>query len=552
MHNTEPQHRLRIVALVAAVFVSYSLLHVPIPGVNEPHYLCKSRASVDSAWCSGDFFLQSPGAHSVFFAIVGPFTNWLSLDAVVVVGRIVSLTLLAVGWEMIGCRIGLCIRGCVLSAAILCGVAMTGNLSGEWLVGGFESKVPCYSFVLMSIAVWMDAWRLRQPSKYLRSGLLCGGAIALHPVAGGWLGIAIVLAELLLSSFGHGKTEKVRPRGRSCFLRDGVVFCASAFVVSLPGVWPAMAMLLNNDVSSQDQHRANLIQIYWRLAHHLDPMKFPPTAWIHATILLAVTSTAWILLRRNLATQSLDASDVDVRETQHVNWVALLSILVAGVVIAGAGIAAGYRTGLVKEMPFVELRTLVLKLYPFRFLDALLPIIASMAVAALVESSLVSSRRWRLTLVLTTAVGVIGCAWLTRPAAPSGYSADSFANWKVACHWLQNETSSDSLIFSPRESFGLKWYAERAEYVCFKDCPQDAGGILEWNRRLWKIHDWSETAYDDSVFDNHDLATLHDLTGVTHILTNRLGPFESSPLFTSGQWQIYKVPVPVQTPERTR
>lgn len=38
------------------------------------------------------------------------------------------------------------------------------------------------------------------------------------------------------------------------------------------------------------------------------------------------------------------------------------------------------------------------------------------------------------------------------------------------------ESATNALILTPRKS-AFKWMAERAEYVCYKDCPQDAAGI---------------------------------------------------------------------------
>ena len=129
-----------------------------------------------------------------------------------------------------------------------------------------------------------------------------------------------------------------------------------------------------------------------------------------------------------------------------------------------------------------------------------------------------------------------------RPSAPSAYSTKSFAEWKVACQWLSENTAEDCLIWGPRESFGLKWFANRAEYICFKDCHQDAAGIVEWNRRLWKIFYWSEAAYSDQMFDDSDLRALRKLTNVDYVMTRQLGPFESEPVYQNSIWRIYEVP----------
>ena len=77
--------------VIAALFFGVSLLSSAIPGINEPHYLCKARAFDDPEWCTRDFFLASANAHYCFFAVTGFLTRWLSLDAIALLGRSVSV-----------------------------------------------------------------------------------------------------------------------------------------------------------------------------------------------------------------------------------------------------------------------------------------------------------------------------------------------------------------------------------------------------------------------------------------------------------------------------
>ena len=44
----------------------------PVPDVNETAYLTKARHFTDPAWCQGDFFLETPDAHGVFYLLMGP------------------------------------------------------------------------------------------------------------------------------------------------------------------------------------------------------------------------------------------------------------------------------------------------------------------------------------------------------------------------------------------------------------------------------------------------------------------------------------------------
>ena len=50
----------------------------PAPDVNETAYLTKARHYADPAWGSGDFFLETPDAHGVFYLLMGPLAAAVS------------------------------------------------------------------------------------------------------------------------------------------------------------------------------------------------------------------------------------------------------------------------------------------------------------------------------------------------------------------------------------------------------------------------------------------------------------------------------------------
>ena len=529
-----------VLACVSVVFIAASLLSVPIPGINEPHYLCKARAFADSDWCSGDFFLQSANAHYVFFWVTGPLTELFSLPVVAAIGRVLSLMILAVGWTMCGRRLSLSAAAIVVSAAAFCGIALTGNLSGEWVIGGYEGKVPAYGFALSGVAFWFDARRYQLFRKYVLAGTFCGLSVALHPVVGLWFCIGIALCEIAFQVISAFRPPTDRP-GRSWlrFFLDGLSFTAASIVLALPGLVPAAQMVLSTDLPVKDLNRANYIQMYWRLAHHLDPSTFPVRAWAHTAVLIAtIVLLLRIAKRVNRSMCSQASGEVD---TPQRCWRSILMLLGSGGLIVFAGVVVGWHSEPILKTEGWEWRANVLKFYPFRFFDALLPMTVAFSLGLvftrLTEGLRVTARM--VPAVVCVAI-VLAAASEVRPSAPPGYSPDSFDEWKDACRWIRTNTPTNALVYGPREGFGFNWYAERAQYVCFKDCPQDAPGILEWNRRLWNIHGWSEKAYKDQKYDAADTRKLFDQFGVTHILTRKLGPFDAEPVYQNHVWRIYE------------
>ena len=133
---------------------------------------------------------------------------------------------------------------------------------------------------------------------------------------------------------------------------------------------------------------------------------------------------------------------------------------------------------------------------------------------------------------------VLSAAFLGRSNSPSGYSDDAYIQWQEGCEWIRDNTAAGSLIHTPRESVAFKWLAERAEYVCYKDCPQDAAGILEWHRRLETVA-WLDPNQMEDRPTRHDMRRLLEDTGVTHVITRWFTVDGLVPVFENPTWRVY-------------
>jgi hypothetical protein len=56
-------------------------------------------------------------------------------------------------------------------------------------------------------------------------------------------------------------------------------------------------------------------------------------------------------------------------------------------------------------------------------------------------------------------------------------------NWRRVCEWCGENTPADSLFLTPYGQQTFNWYSNRAEWFSWKHAPQDAAGLIEWNRR---------------------------------------------------------------------
>lgn len=504
-------------------FLSFSFCHAPIPGVNEPHYLTKSLHAWDATWCQGDFFLESSNAHLVFYRTVGALTLVTSFATSAMIGRVLAYGLLALAWQQ------LCTQlthdrwsGCV-SGAVFLMLASIGNFSGEWLVGGVEAKVFSYGFVFWGIATLLRGG-------FWQAGLMLGAGVAMHPLVGLWSIVAMSMAGVW-SLIGDARRQgiPVMLAATQSFVSQRAIILAIVLFAGTAawGVVPALMSVLSADPKLSFQ--ANYIQVFYRLPHHLDPMKFKVAAYAGYAFLGGV---AW-LLNRQVRGQSQTGRSLRF----------LSRTIVCSAIIAATGVLIGLGPRPPVEMPFYEFRMNLLKFYPFRLFDVALPILVSIQVAMLL-----SERRLLCVLLpgksrlIIVAVCFVAALYLNAGRGSIDRMTDAQrADWVDLCQWVKENTPRDSLILTPKESRSFKWFAERPEYVAFKDCPQDAAGIAEWNDRLKFLRKWGEENWSGKSYSATVTRKLYETTGITHLVSRRWGPFDAPVIYENETYRVYQI-----------
>ena len=519
-----------VVLGVFLVMAAYSWVMRPMPSVNEPHYLCKARHYWQPEWCAGDFFLQSSNPHLVFYQTIGVFTRWMSLTQAAWVGRVVGLSLLAWGWTRMVSR--LCSRRwaplSVLGVFLL--FQTWGNFSGEWLVGGIESKVIAYALGFAGLASWLDR-------RLWAASALLGLAISFHPVVGGWILIATLggagrdafrlrycrEANANLAASINKSDRRMSPRH---VMVGGLLLIACA----LPGVIPALQVL--SGVNAEVAATADRIQVGLRLAHHLDPMRFPLESYRYYLLLLVIAG----LLRTSLV--------------PHTRRSMFDSVLLTSILIALFGVLVGIGERPLNEMWLWQPRTWLLKFYPFRLADILLPMSVSVGLIEWLSVKHRESPAWRYRIPEIMGVGaLITALWLPNADRNSSrMTSPQQEDWIATCDWVREQTPSESLLYASDKDWAVKWFAHRAEYVNYKDCPQDAPGIIEWARRLKRLRTWYRESLADRRISVQELADLRSQTGITHLLVSQWGPIDARPVFANESFRVFHLPESTDSP----
>ncbi|MDB5391143.1 MAG: hypothetical protein JWM11_6789, partial [Planctomycetaceae bacterium] len=528
------------------------------------HYFTKARHFWDPSWCARDPFLQSAHAHYVFYATFGLLTRVFTFDQSAWIGRLIGWGLLASGWCAVASRIcsarwfGLC------SAWIFLGLATIGNWSGEWVIGGIEAKVISYACAWWSLASFFRKdptesaltsttagwWNFmtRFVDHRMQAAAWAGAAVSFHPVVGIWHTGALVLAAISIEGF----------RGTFGNLRSWIAAGATWIVLSAPGLIPAIAMI--RDANPDDAYAADYIQVYHRLNHHLDPLKFRADSYVYYGILIALVVLSQIVTRFRRS-----ASTAEKLLFRYV--MIAVSVALAGLLLRASPKIAQW---LLTANAFPTLRDTLsaviqyenrlpkwLKFYPFRLADVAVPMAFAIQSATwmLGESAATTQSGTTLTvwqrswgLIPYALIGLIGIGTvigsLNAAKSDTRLSPELFADWRDVCHWLRRETPADALCYVPAQGFGLKWYAERPEYVSHKDCPQDAAGIVAWNQRFRYIVKWSSQQNGEG-YSRQMIRQLHQKTGIDYVITptigSKLAPFPIEPIYQNPSYLVFRL-----------
>lgn len=507
----------------------------PPPDVGEAHYLAKAKHYWNPSWVAGDLFLESADAHGVFYWTFGWITQYATLEASAWIGRFVTWLLLAWSWRRLSWAVAPVRLASLLSAGLMLLLLRNFHMAGEWIVGGVEAKGFAYVFVFLALeALVRGRWR--------SATLLAGGATAFHVLVGGWTLVCLAVAWLAL------------PGKRLPLVRLWPAL-VGAMVVALPGLLPAL--LLTRGMDPAVVAEANQIYVFERLSHHLVFHRFKHTYMLRQAILLVIWARlAWRMRERD--------------DLRRLNW-----FVAAAVGLAVIGIAIDQ--SLLWQR---ELAARLLKYYWFRLSDAALPVATALMVTWFVTESYrrrPASGAWLLILAISAA-GInladvcvrraqlrlpgsflqpqpMATDGTLRPAAKAEVTAQEvFNDWLAATAWIRRNTPKDATFLTPRRQQTFKWYAERPEVANWKDVPQDAAAVVQWQRAIEEIYPPATFRLDLAAHDEAELLRLAKKYNADYLLLDRRRAGKSLswpriyPEFDdeNSAYEVYRVPSAVR------
>lgn len=499
----------------------------PTPDSNEAHYLCKAKHYWDPEWCGGDFFLETADAHQVFYWTFGWLTKYFSLAETAWIGRVITWGLLAWGWRRLSVAVLDRPWWSVLTGAAFVGLSESAHQAGEWVVGGVEAKGLAYVFLLFALeSLAREKWN--------RAWLLLGGSAAMHVLVGGWAMVCAGCAWL-------ASRREERPSLVSILPAMGL-----AVLMAAPSVY--WGLELTRGVPDETVREANRIYVFERLPHHLAADRFADGFIPRHQLLTAV----WLLLLT--VTPMRSAGERTVHQ-------------MVGAAVGVAWIGFGL-TAVLRDFP--PLLAGVMRYYWFRSSDVLVPIGASLALAAfLVDLGGRRPRVGRLWLAGVLAAIVVDSLNQTRHLPfplpplrtavikPRGDKNLELADWMAVCEWARGNCSPTDVFLTPRVSSSFKWYAGRPEVVTGKDVPQNSAAIVEWWDRVKRLHagpgnsvpiDWNKSLSKLGAARLNQLGGEFGAQFAIVVLDDDLPLLPGSAEYQNASYAVYKLPLVQEAP----
>ena len=438
----------------------------PVPDVNETAYLTKARHYADHAWCPGDFFLETPDAHGIFYLLMGPLAAAVSLEQAAWIGRWLGWLALACGFRHAVVPLLPPWWPRLLAAAVFSLALRHTTAAGEWVIGGCEAKVFSWALVLAAVGSLGRA-------RFAQAWLALGAATALHPIVGGW-GLVALLLSRYSPPWTRGGVDQPSPR-RSTPVCSGMLVSAGLLLAAV-GIVPALGLSAGADAATRAA--AAKIHVVERLSHHLLVRTFADG--MMARHLLAIL--LWWLVRRQQPAAS---------PTERAAFARVDRFILASLVISLAGVAISLLEPFAANVSYSLLR-----FYWFRLADVLVPFgLATAAAAILANDAAIGVLFPARPAVVRLVVAVLLSLDLAHESrhwplpgrtglmARSDTKVDAPA-WRDVCDWVAANTPADACFLTPRGAASFTWWTGRREVVGWKNSPQDARSLVAWRQRF--------------------------------------------------------------------
>ncbi|MDR3197826.1 MAG: hypothetical protein LBU34_08175 [Planctomycetaceae bacterium] len=185
------KNRRKIFLEIAGVFAIFYIFGAwTVPDSNEPYYIGKAIHFWNPDWIPNDSFLESKDSHWTFYAVFGWLSLFLPPDAMAWTGRFLTWGLLAWSWQRLSFTLVPVRWAAIPTALALAYYVDSFHAAGEWILGGVEGKSFAFPFVFFGLESMLRG-------RWQRTWIFLGIASAFHVLVGGWAVLATGFVGLI-------------------------------------------------------------------------------------------------------------------------------------------------------------------------------------------------------------------------------------------------------------------------------------------------------------------------------------------------------------------
>lgn len=440
------KHRRIIIFLIIFFILLFLYLWDDLLSGNEAQTLANVYNFANPEWLANDWFLSLDTVYRIPFNIfLFPLAKLLSLSALAITSRILLISLMALALTNFFEAVKLTPGSIALFTLIA--FRMKGMLAGEDMLWHVEAKILSYILVIGGITSFLNG-------KYRKMWLFFGGATAFHPLVGGYSVISLLFTWFFLE-----KKDKKS------------LFTSSPFF-AITG-WPGIGIVLYNLISSRAASGGISDLIYVaRHPHHMIPTNFIRHVhkgfpeWMDYTIIIGnlifcivvITAAFFIIKKGNL------------RKLLYFT--------------AGTGVI--FAIGL---LFYITKQYHLLKYYPFRFGDIIIPFTAYIMFLKVVDKYFFIKKPFigisiaAAVLVVSGILFTIETSNIVKSNIPLSMTYESQADIELY-RWIKQNTPADAVFIVDPFIDNFNITTERAQFVTFKHIPQNERDVVEWYEKL--------------------------------------------------------------------
>jgi len=438
------RQRTALTGLALFALICFCLLGQSLLGSNEAGKLALALKQVDPGWNPSDWYLNRPQSYQwLFQQLSGHALLWFGVGDGALLSRIMGYAAWSWGAAAVCVELGLGIWMSLGAVALF--LTHQSLVAREWMLGSAEPKTLAYATLLLAFVAW-------RRQRWLAMGIWSGLACSFHILVGFYGTAALALAAAL---------SDWRTVQRSQCLRTTVGLILGGLPIGFVLAQRQTISLLS---APEDANGPSVswIYTYLRNPHHLVPSSWSSPDWSQALLWLCLFAAACWLNREATEAQGINRRSLAI-------WGSLTLVpFVLGLCIS----------------PWDNNGTL-LRFYPFRVADSVIPLCTTLLLASWLERS--RPRPAKLAAMIATVVVAIQShtSWASEPSRLHPPHNTTQSGQARAYKWISTHTPTTIRILTPPSGFeDMALLTGRAGIAQFKQIPNHSSDVREWFERM--------------------------------------------------------------------